>query len=1441
MAQKEEVEIPEIDLEALKEVVKQFTFTIEVTSFTINQASNQIEVNEFEVIVTFAISYVEIPLEEFDLSQIPEELYTYEIGGILDPIGQLIQWLWEQIRAALDALRRAIEGFIRSMIDGLKSWIIATYGTLTTILGKIGSQVESVIKGLHYWFRDVIVEPLESFITAVRDFLIQRFQEIITAVRGWWDEFATGFRTWFEGVWAEAYIFFKESYDGLAKGLNLVSTTLGGYTNAVLRIHEWLTGLPDILADLIHKFWEYLFTLVDTAFKWVTDVALPTIIGFFRWLWDSFVAGVKAVISAIYHGTLTIAQFLTSKVVVPAVAGLIEFAKPLAVPATLPTPIPESPIKLRMETSSPLYALILEHVIIPTINQMTSTFQEIFGAFIDYALTPGVPSFFSATGLFFATVITSQALSRGLWVIFHLLGNALKRVRIDISGALKFLGTGIEGAFIPHIDLGLMFHHIAAEFKDYGDTIGRGLTYGISIWISRPIAMLVNAAIRDIVPIEIPPTPAMIEESRRMIAHGTQPYPPQEYIDFLWRQLAFRGFPSKFAEWYTRKYDILPKQIQDRFGQPRILPTGLMYAIPTASEMARMMVRDIFGPPEAPLKSFLPSMEMRGFHPHTAVLYYLLHFRYPGMERLFQFLCRVSSGLAWAEIPGVPETITYKGINITIGAAGPSPKALAEGMYQAPLGQSINKLRELINIAKLYAKWMDYARFSWIPGFASDSAIMFDTMADIPMRIDARWMYKWMLVSDLELSKIVLARGMHPNWVKRITVGEAMNALMEERTLARGGVLRAFRDGFTTVELLNQTLANLATVTILEEPYVVRFLPSEILLLQLRAKYDRAYDILTDYSRTLIRSVAEYIKPWEDVITHLTTLTSNIATSLGIALTLDITYFELYRPTVRVMYDILTIRRIRILIRWMMYRIMYRFSDGYMTWAEIEALITKLAEHGKLTPEEVALLLDMAKYMYDYYTRSSKARAILRKLGRGVISEEQAVTSLIALGLEEPIARALVEEHSKIYTLSVAALLSYADLIHIPENLIKRKLDFMGVPEDEKPIILEVFGIRPIRTEVARFIRSVLDEFEEGRMTETEAREQLAVAFKKPAEIDWLILAGKMERDAKVKKLKIDTILYKLRRAEISVEEARRKLTALIPVSAVVDALIERELTRIIEEYTLSIATLLSYASIIEIPEEVIKAKLDKLRVPEPDRSIILQVFRIRPIRDELARVARSIIDSYEDAYTTRAQAQEELKEVFKRPTEIQLLLKAADIEKRDKKAREKVRVIIDKLREGRITPNQARQELQRIIVDRELVEYIIDRNTPVSFTTPARIISMMERIPVPDDLLKKALERRGYPSDEIPLWKADGLVAEIEEEIKRIQRVLHRACVRGKITLNQYRNELNQLATFWGEARARFGVEWIIFSPLERRVLIDLAKREIELRKSYEVETVAS
>ena len=69
--------------------------------------------------------------------------------------------------------------------------------------------------------------------------------------------------------------------------------------------------------------------------------------------------------------------------------------------------------------------------------------------------------------------------------------------------------------------------------------------------------------------------------------------------------------------------------VKDRFGRDRKIPCSLLYDIPTASEMCRMMIRDIFGS----LDDFTKAIAMRGYVADLAYMFYLLHYRYPHFFR----------------------------------------------------------------------------------------------------------------------------------------------------------------------------------------------------------------------------------------------------------------------------------------------------------------------------------------------------------------------------------------------------------------------------------------------------------------------------------------------------------------------------------------------------------------------------------------------------------------------------------------------------------------------------------------------------------------------------------------------------------------------------------------------------------------------------------------
>jgi hypothetical protein len=190
-------------------------------------------------------------------------------------------------------------------------------------------------------------------------------------------------------------------------------------------------------------------------------------------------------------------------------------------------------------------------------------------------------------------------------------------------------------------------------------------------------------------------------------------------------------------EWLTSTGITL--EVTDRFGQSRIVPLSLMYNLPSASDVARMAIRDIFGMGRDAIENFLSIYQARGMHPDIGILYYLLHYRYPPPERLWAFVSRGVSGMLWATIP---EDMIPKIKEEAEKLGAPMPTSAAYWNFKA---------KELYTALQTYMTWHDFARFSWFnkelfgwkDNFTSDNQIVIDTLADIPTKIDQRWMVRW--------------------------------------------------------------------------------------------------------------------------------------------------------------------------------------------------------------------------------------------------------------------------------------------------------------------------------------------------------------------------------------------------------------------------------------------------------------------------------------------------------------------------------------------------------------------------------------------------------------------------------------------------------------------------------------------------------------------------
>jgi len=416
------------------------------------------------------------------------------------------------------------------------------------------------------------------------------------------------------------------------------------------------------------------------------------------------------------------------------------------------------------------------------------------------------------------------------WVlkaIARWLGGIDWKVRID----LRPLGIGVNTQFDFAKAFGATTYDMAESLMKWLDEIGRGLVYGFAIWFSRPITKITNMLYRNIIPVEIPREEIIIELLRRSMP--LEEFPEKRRMAGYF--LALQGYSDYVIDSWLKSAEDLNIKVKDRFDVERTIPLSLMYELPSASDVARMAIRDIFGMGKTAIDAFLKVYSARGMHEDIGILYYLLHYRYPPPERLWTFVTRGFSGMLWATIP--------KEMMDSIQAEASRLKA----PIPTPSSYWNFKAKELFTALQTYMTWHDYFRASWIrkemfgwsENFTSDNQIMIDTLADIPTKIDQRWMIKWGIYEHLSIkgvkldspvkdfalkvlenapisevkmdltnfSRTLQATGLHPDWVPVTALAETMNALSEERTLLRTGFINLFKEGFYDVKSLETLLA----------------------------------------------------------------------------------------------------------------------------------------------------------------------------------------------------------------------------------------------------------------------------------------------------------------------------------------------------------------------------------------------------------------------------------------------------------------------------------------------------------------------------------------------------------------------------------------------------------------------------------------------------------
>ncbi|RLI87417.1 MAG: hypothetical protein DRP01_01960 [Archaeoglobales archaeon] len=765
---------------------------------------------------------------------------------------------------------------------------------------------------------------------------------------------------------------------------------------------------------------------------------------------------------------------------------------------------------------------------------------------------------------------------------------------------LRPVGIGVDTTINLAKSLGASLHTFCDWLERSMRRLQDSITYGLGIWITRPIARLLNTLFRNLVTVNIPREDTLLEVLRRWMEYESERGLPTTNFQFLWAKI--RYYLATFGYSDEAIYTMIAPaneeyvEIKDRFYEytrrARRWPRSLMHELPPPSDVCRMMVRDIILEPE----SFVKALQMRGMTRDIAIMYYLLHFRYPPPERLWHFFTRGISYMLWAKASDEDRADAAK-----LGLPPPSDATALQG-----------KAAELTELFKSYMKWHDYARFAWKEGWPSDNVIIQDVLADIPTKIDQRWMVRWGIyelmgakgvgistpmstvassviegqpASGIRLDLTVFCRtlqatGLHPYWVPVTAVAEAVNALTEERTLLRTGFINLFREGFWDIDSLEKFLSGFITasfkVAYFDAEHLswksgwinlpIMFLPPERKLLELRALMDRALDILRDIQKDVLTGYQEFIiESYDEVKERLNSVVSSInayfsaaykditGTTLPEELRLKVveSYFKPYVDALSIWRDVFTVRRIRRWTqRWLGW-IMYRVAYGAVTTEDLAKLIELVDKYAKLTDLEIKFIGEVAEVLF------------------GIAMREYAPTP--------------------------SQLATLAEYVNVTDEDINRAFEARQIPAEWQDLWRKYIKARPFADDVRGLLTSL-----RRAMLYAPVPEEL-----KSTALECAKLINFTEKELQ--------ILWK----RVELETLVREYSANIPTPM----------------------TLATIAEVVKVPDSLINQMFAVRKTPAAWRALYSDYIRVKPLADDI----RGLINAYFRAlrYTNAAKGYE--------------------------------------------------------------------------------------------------------------------------------------------------------------------------------------------------------
>jgi len=968
--------------------------------------------------------------------------------GLLDALKSGLGDLWSKVQSAIAAVSEAVSKALAPVVEmvskgfaELGRWMAEAGKALqqvgVVIMGFTNAvlQLPQAISGFFKWISDAI----EGVRKALENFFkdpIGALQKAFSAIGEWiWNalpdwlkgaiEAVKGFFAW---LWEELQKFAKDPAGYIYNAFKWIGEEIWKRLPEPLKwiienVQKALAGAWDAIVKFFTKdlpgffawLWEGIQSFVKDPLGWLQKNVGEPLWNFAKWLWDRIVEGASWLWEQLQKLGGAIWKALTD--IASAIWGAVSGAlQSLALAAK---GVAEAVMKTVFDLIAKAVvgvADLVEKALTQVIKEYAKHIEALEGE-AGKGEAWFMFSFVAAAMPAFATVYSlPSAVSSVSYTVegFELHG----------EGSGKPLGIGMAIAM-------RLRTAVLKALKEFGDMAKEALSdlmtgfwmgFFVAMWDSVKYLSRASwkktfreAGLGDL-PIEMPSMRELIEFTRRV---GIK-----EHVKTMKKLLDFYGYPDWYIKHLVELEDQLYIEVTDRFGSPRRIPLSPLYELPSISEIAVWSIHDVFGAGRTGFEQYFKWAERMGVSRDIAILQYISRFKYPSPRDIWTFATRALAGLAWYT-PSADDMATSRAEAEFIGARAPVPPTALN--FQA---------KKLFDALSVYMTWHDLANYAWLPDWTSDNWLIIDTLAEIPGRIDVRWMSRFGLIDflaekgiglktpasgftaviegaaknptllmDLTLmSRLVQATGLHPYYVPIVTVAEAMQAFTDERTLLRGGIVDLYERGLADLQVLDDLMSNLSVLSFQVAYFDMQamdwktgfvnmplsFLPGERKLIEMRAVIDRYIGVYGKALTEIIGGVRSLVLKPSEAKERLSKFADGVAKALSAAMKavvgrdvqfkVDSDYLDAWLAYAQLLADIETAERLRTFVSRIGGWLLYRVATGYVSDEELARVVSVLRDQFYMTETEAKAIFALAAAMRDIAKREPAAGETLPTL-----------------------------------------------------------------------------------------------------------------------------------------------------------------------------------------------------------------------------------------------------------------------------------------------------------------------------------------------------------------------------------------------------------------------------------------------------------------------------